>query len=257
MASTNKTTNLELSQYVSSDKPTYLVDYNSDMAKIDTGVHTAQVTADTASTAATNAQTTAETAQTTANTAVTNAAAAQSSANGALNNIGNLANLTTAEKNTLVGAINEVDGDIGNLASLSTSDKTSVVNAINSIETKIDELDNYSITETLTGAKWKNNKPIYRICVETSGVSTNSLSGSIDLSGIPIEDIVKSNIYEEATDTNNFVDIVSNYYQNSDDNFRSWIRRNGTSTVINYAGNFGSTHVRKVIGFIEYTKSTD
>ncbi len=109
MASTNKTTNYELSQYVSSDKPTYLVDYNSDMSKIDAGIHTAKTTADTASTSATNAQTTAETAQTTANTAVTNAAAAQTTADGALSNIGTLANLDTVNKANLVGAINEVN----------------------------------------------------------------------------------------------------------------------------------------------------
>ena len=123
MASTNKTTNLELSQYVSSDKPTYLVDYNSDMAKIDTGVHTAQVTADTASTAATNAQTTAEGAQTTANTAITNAATAQSGVVANATNIGTLANLTTVEKTTLVGAINEVNA------------KNPVVDSMNGTET--------------------------------------------------------------------------------------------------------------------------
>lgn len=38
MASTNKTSNYELSQYVGSDKPTYLGDYNSDMLKIDAGM---------------------------------------------------------------------------------------------------------------------------------------------------------------------------------------------------------------------------
>lgn len=38
MASTNKTTNYELSQYVGSDKPTYLGDYNGDMLKIDAGM---------------------------------------------------------------------------------------------------------------------------------------------------------------------------------------------------------------------------
>ena len=46
--------------------------------------------------------------------------------------IGNLSNLTTTNKSTLVGAINEVDGDVGNLANLTTSVKTNVVNAINS-----------------------------------------------------------------------------------------------------------------------------
>ena len=37
MASTTKTTNLELSQFVGTDKPTWLTDYNGDMQKIDNG----------------------------------------------------------------------------------------------------------------------------------------------------------------------------------------------------------------------------
>lgn len=36
MASTNQTTNYKLSQYIGTDKPTYLGDYNGDMLKIDT-----------------------------------------------------------------------------------------------------------------------------------------------------------------------------------------------------------------------------
>ena len=50
MASTNKTTNYELSQYVASDKPTYLVDYNGDMSKIDTAIYNAKSEADINST---------------------------------------------------------------------------------------------------------------------------------------------------------------------------------------------------------------
>lgn len=109
MASTNKTTHYDLSQYVSSDKPTYLSDYNGDMAKIDTGINAAKTTADSAATAATNAATDAATAQTTANTAVTNAATAQTTADSANTKIGTLANLQTTEKTNLVGAINEVN----------------------------------------------------------------------------------------------------------------------------------------------------
>lgn len=135
-SSTNKTTHYELSQYVSSDKPTYLSDYNGDMLKIDTGINAAKTTADTASTAATTAQTTAETAQTTANTAVTNAATAQSAANGAISNIGTLANLDTATKTSTVAAINEVVGNVGNLSNLITTAKSNLVAAINEIETK-------------------------------------------------------------------------------------------------------------------------
>ena len=42
MAHTNETPNLLLSQYVGTDKPTYLGDYNSDMLKIDQAVGTLQ-----------------------------------------------------------------------------------------------------------------------------------------------------------------------------------------------------------------------
>lgn len=109
MASTNKTTHYELSQYVSSDKPTYLVDYNGDMAKIDTAINAAKTTADGASTAATNAASDAANAQSTANTAVTNAASAQTSADSANTKIGELANLETTAKSNIVSAVNEVN----------------------------------------------------------------------------------------------------------------------------------------------------
>ena len=136
MASTNKTTNYELSQYVASDKPTYLVDYNGDMSKIDTAIYNAKSEADTNSTS-----------------------------------IGTLANLTTDSKSDLVGAINEIDdhcdtaiqdigtmdltiqqntADIGTLAYLHTVDKSNLVDAVNEVNDfaigvgdKIDELTDY------------------------------------------------------------------------------------------------------------------
>ena len=117
MSSTNKTANYELSQYIGTDKPTYLGDYNSDMLKIDTGIKgaaddastalsTANAAASTASDAATaasaatstantakdtadNAKTTAESASTTAGAALTAAQNAQTAA--AANTITNLA----------------------------------------------------------------------------------------------------------------------------------------------------------------------
>ena len=109
MASTNKTTNYELSQYIGTDKPTYLSDYNGDMYKIDaqmkvnadnvaTAISSASTatstansanstaqsalsTANTASSTATSASTTATNAQTTANSALSTATTAQTTAN--------------------------------------------------------------------------------------------------------------------------------------------------------------------------------
>ena len=91
MSSTNKTTNYELSQFIGTDKPTYLGDYNGDMLKIDTqmkanadNIASVGSTATTASTNASTALTNAQTAQTTAETAQTTANNAQTSATSAL-----------------------------------------------------------------------------------------------------------------------------------------------------------------------------
>lgn len=105
MASTNKTVTLELSQFIATDKPSWLTDYNGDMEKIDTfaaGVdadvssaksdaasakstaQTASNTAQQAQTAATQAQNAASTAQTTANQALASAGQAQTAADNAL-----------------------------------------------------------------------------------------------------------------------------------------------------------------------------
>lgn len=56
MSSTNKTTYYDLSQYVGTDKPTYLGDYNSDMTKIDRAIHGVQETATTANQTAGSAE---------------------------------------------------------------------------------------------------------------------------------------------------------------------------------------------------------
>lgn len=81
MSSTNKTSNYELSQFLGTDKPAWLSDYNSDMSKIDTQM---KANAD-AATAAGGAASTANT------------------------NIGTLASLTTTDKTSVVAAVNEVD----------------------------------------------------------------------------------------------------------------------------------------------------
>lgn len=113
MASTNHTANYNLSQYVSTDKPTYLVDYNNDMLAIDTqmkanataiGVNAANIT---------TAQTTADNAEIHAQSGISNAATAQTTADGANAKIGTMANLTTSDKSTLVGAVNEVNYNLG------------------------------------------------------------------------------------------------------------------------------------------------
>lgn len=62
MSSTNKTTYYKLSQYIGTDKPTFLGDYNTDMSKIDAGIHGVQETATTANQTAGSAEAIAQTA---------------------------------------------------------------------------------------------------------------------------------------------------------------------------------------------------
>lgn len=127
--STNKTTHYEFSQYVANDKPTYLVDYNDDMAAIDTAIYEAKTQADLGVNNASVAQTTAENAQTTANTAVTNAGTAQTTADDNTTKIGDLANLTTANKANLVSAISEVNDKTPQMMGVYTSSTTNGYNA--------------------------------------------------------------------------------------------------------------------------------
>ena len=69
MASTGKTTNYELSQFIGTDKPSWLGDYNGDMLKIDTALGSINATATTAQSGVASAQSAASAAQMTANAA--------------------------------------------------------------------------------------------------------------------------------------------------------------------------------------------
>ena len=97
---TNSTSNYELSQFIATDKPTFLGDYNGDMLKIDTAIAGvdakaigADSKADTAITAANTASDTASNAATLANTANTNA-------NSALATAGNAATAASAAQSS-------------------------------------------------------------------------------------------------------------------------------------------------------------
>lgn len=136
MGATNTTANYSLSQFIGTDKPAWLQDYNGDMLKIDTGINAAKVAADGAQNAASAAQNDA----TTANNAITNTInPAISSLNttvgnqgGAINTINSLIGngTPTTTDQTIIGAINEINADVttikGNLAKSNISDDSKV-----------------------------------------------------------------------------------------------------------------------------------
>lgn len=127
MSSTNKTTNYDLSQYIGTDKPTYLGDYNSDMNKIDTqmkkngdAVASAMSTAGTANNNATQAKSQAETALKTATQAQNAAETAQNTASTASQNATTALNTASAANNKASAAKDAVDKNVwmtsGNIA---------------------------------------------------------------------------------------------------------------------------------------------
>lgn len=117
MSSTNKTTNYELSQFVGSDKPAWLADYNTDMGKIDAGM---KGNADAISVTDGKADT---------NTT----------------NIGTLANLNTSVKTDIVSAVNEVYTTAGTASSTATQAGQNA----NAAKTEADAVARYlAITQT-------------------------------------------------------------------------------------------------------------
>ena len=70
MSSTNKTSGLQLSQFIATDKPSWLGDYNSDMSKIDVGYTAIKAEAEGASGSATDAKNIANEAKASATNAI-------------------------------------------------------------------------------------------------------------------------------------------------------------------------------------------
>ena len=116
MASTNKTSNLELSQFIATDTPTWLVDYNGDMEKIDAGVGRVEELAETASTQAVGV---ASGLQATNQTVTT--------LSGQVANVQNQANSTTA-------SVNGINQRLGNtdISGVGDGTVTGAINALNS-----------------------------------------------------------------------------------------------------------------------------
>ena len=96
MASTNKTNNFNLSQFIETDKPTFLGDYNTDMNKIDDAMQANKLNGEN-------------------NT----------------NSIGNLQELNTQNKLNLINAINEVNSSLTNIDAKVNSLNNNVTDLIN------------------------------------------------------------------------------------------------------------------------------
>lgn len=161
MSSTNKTTNYELSQFLGTDKPAWLSDYNTDMSKIDAQM---KVNADAAT-------------------------AAGGSAGNALTAIGTLANLTTDTKVNLVSAVNEVDSHAdsanvtANTAALNASSALAGLNKFNlsnEIQLSITANNGVVLNNSLKIRKDETNS-IYKLYGQIDVTNLDGVSGALTL----------------------------------------------------------------------------
>lgn len=158
MSSTNKTTNYNLSQYIGTDKPTYLGDYNGDMLKIDKQL---KANADSASNAASAA------------------GAAQAVAADASKNVQNLNNSVTANS-----------GDIASLKTKNAQQDSAIQNASNEASSALNKANQneHNITDINTRNQWIQGTNIHNTGLPnyTKGswnCSYNRLSGLLNISG--------------------------------------------------------------------------
>lgn len=170
MSATNSTTNYGLPIFLSQDVPSWLTDWNSAMSDIDTAIAAAKTAADGAQLTASNAQAAATQnagAITQLQTTVGSLSGNVTSLSGAVNTINSLIGngTPTTTDHTLIGAINELHADQGDLADLQTTDKSSLVAAIN------EAAQGGGSTPAAADVTYSNT---------TSGLTANNVQAAID-----------------------------------------------------------------------------
>ena len=122
-----------------------------------------------------------------------------------IENVGNLEDLETTNKDNLVSAINEVNSNsndnvtnIGNLEDLETTNKNNLVSAINEVNSKKDV---YSTNEVKTNKVWIDNRPIYRKVIQ---FTTDSVSGSFHTVSTGITGNIKITSIDGIVERSNF-----------------------------------------------------
>lgn len=137
MSSTNKTPNYNLPQFINTDVPSWLGDFNEAMSKIDTQMKSndtkstsASTNAENANSSATQALQTANTANTTANGANTNATNALSLATTANEN----ANTAKQNSETALSTANSASGNASSALSMAQNANTNANKALNDLK---------------------------------------------------------------------------------------------------------------------------
>lgn len=226
MAHTNETANYDLSQFIGTDIPNPLTDYNGDMLKIDTalGSIATSATAYEARVTALETQNGSVTLETTAQTL-----------SGAVNEVNDdVADLTsrmtvaegkiTADESTLATAVTNISTVAGKVSAIETQNGSAVltttaqtlsgaVNELDSVDSAIDarvtaletkssiiEPDTDNLITTLTGSTTTQTYTATEDCILCGTVASNSESGSC---GIRVVDGGGNILYSPCVFSNN------------------------------------------------------
>ena len=205
MGHTNQTANYNLPQFVGTDKPSWLGDINDAFAAIDTAIAAAASEASTADGKA-DALTTTVSGHTTQIGTLQNTVTSQGNTlNTVTSLIGNGTPTTTDQ--TIIGAINELHADQGDLDDLQTTDKSSMVAAINEVaqgggsSATVRYYNGYIQYTDDGGTTWKNLFPvpsgaaiIPALASNTSASATvGTVSGTVDGTG---QEVTLANAYK-------------------------------------------------------------
>lgn len=242
-AHTNQTANYDLPQFVGTDKPTWLGDFNEAMSDIDTGMHknasdiaTMQSDVTNAAQAASQASQDVATLTGTVNTLSGTVSSVQTTAN-------NASQTASSALNTANTANGKADANSAIIAT-NTSD-------ISELETKVSNACDYSTTEKVVGT-WIDNKPIYRKVINfgalpnarTKSVAHNisNLGNVINIGGF-ISNTIETDFYS-----------IPLMYKGSDSNFN--VECLVTATQVSMSANTDRSHYIAYV-ILDYTKSTD
>lgn len=143
---TGETDNYDLPQFIGTDKPTWLGDFNSAMSAIDTGMaeNASDITSlgtrvTSAESTATQASTDVASLQSTVSTLSTNVTSVTSTANNAQSTATSALSTANSAQSTATSADGKADANatkIGDLTDLDTTAKTDIVSAINEVNEK-------------------------------------------------------------------------------------------------------------------------
>lgn len=176
MGHTNETANYQLSQFLATDKPAWLVDYNGDMSKIDTGIAGVKTQADATDlnvSSISNRTTVVEnTINNTLAPAVTTAQNDITSLQGNVTTINSLIGngTPTTTDQTIIGAINELDSDIDIINSNEYQNRGSKTYS-NTALTYGQILNDFK--QTVLDELSPSTTQIHRMIIELSGVIYN------------------------------------------------------------------------------------